>query len=67
MKVILNYFNVQCAHCGSGIRGEKAWLEAPAIVVECPNPDCAESGKQYRLPVNKVELEPFEMPNGSPT
>jgi hypothetical protein len=61
MKAIINYFHVQCGTCGSGLKGEKAWLEAPASVVECINPDCPETGKQYKLPIQRIELEPFVM------
>lgn len=63
MKAIINYFHVQCGTCGSPLKGDKAWLEAPAIIVECINQDCKETGKQWRLPIDKRELEPFEMPH----
>lgn len=65
MKVILNHYYVQCATCGSGIQGQQAWLEAPNIIVGCVNPNCSEHGKQYKLPVYTLELEPFVMPKST--
>lgn len=62
MKVILNHYHVQCAICGSGLQGQQAWLEAPSIIVKCPNVNCANYGQPYKLPVYTLELEPFEMP-----
>ena len=62
MKAILNHFFVQCGQCGAGLQGQKPWLEAEAIIVECKNPECPETGKQWKLPITRLELEPFEMP-----
>lgn len=60
MKVILNHYHVQCATCGSGIQGQQAWIEAPNIIVECANPNCENYGHRYKLPITKLDLEPFE-------
>lgn len=62
MKVVLEHFSVKCNTCGMGIMGEQHWFEAPSIIVHCINPECAEHGKKYHLPITRIELEPYVEP-----
>lgn len=61
MKARINYYNVQCCTCGSGLIGEQHWFEAPSIIVECMNPNCEARGKKWKLPIQRIELEPAEL------
>ena len=63
MKAINNYFNVQCGTCGTGMLGEQHWFEAPAIIVHCQNPNCTEYENKYKLPIQRIELEPYVEPD----
>ena len=62
MKARIDPGRVSCGTCGVGLIGEQAWFESPAIIVHCQNPQCDEYEKQYKLPIQRVELEPYVEP-----